>query len=123
MEDKNICILRLYSGEMIIGEWDLSDDPNNYYVIKNPRSIMMMPTMRGDLQIGLKPVCAPFNSEKLKKSLSIAKNQVMFEINYEEIDNELMNGYKSEISGIKIASTADTLAINSMPSAGGDFVL
>ena len=28
-----------------------------------------------------------------------------------EIDKELVNGYKSEISGIKIASAADTMAI------------
>ena len=35
----------------------------------------------------------------------------MFKLDQPEIDKELVNGYKSEISGIKIASAADTMAV------------
>ena len=45
-------------------------------------------------------------------------------ISQEEIDKELVNGYKSEISGIKIASVADTMAIAAnQQQGGGEFIL
>ena len=71
----------------------------------------MVPTMRGDIHIAMKPVCAPFAVKRLEKSLMVPFWQVMFKLDQSEIDKELVNGYKSEISGIKIASTADTMAI------------
>ena len=48
----------------------------------------------------------------------------MFSLSQDEIDKELVNGYKSEISGIKIASTADTMAIAAnKQQGGGEFIL
>ena len=44
--------------------------------------------------------------------------QVMFVLEEGEIDTELVNGYKSEISGIKIASAAETASINSGADGG-----
>lgn len=84
----------------------------------------MVPTMRGDVHVMMKPVCAPFSVERLKKNFTVPFSQVMFVLAPDEIDKELVNGYKSEISGIKIASVSDTMAINSSNGkGGGEFVL
>lgn len=130
MENENIVMLRLYGGEMIMGKEvprsDLSCSICDTYDLEDPRSVIMMPTMRGDLHVAMKPVCAPFMSERLKKNLSVPFAQVMFMLRQDEIDKELVNGYKSEITGIKIASVEDTMAINSSANSsnkGGEFIL
>ena len=90
----------------------------------DPRSIVMVPTMRGDIHIAMKPVCAPFAVKRLEQEIRLRSDQVMFSLSQGEIDKELVNGYKSEISGIKIASVSDTMAINSSNGkGGGEFVL
>ena len=75
----------------------------------------MMPTMAGTMSIALKPVCFPFACSRLKEKLSIEKSQVMYELSDAagEIDKELVDGYKAEVSGIKIASAAETASIAS----------
>jgi len=129
MENENVTVLRLYSGEMIIGtEEPPAGDISNFtlagYKLKNPRSIVMVPTMRGDIHIAMKPVCAPFSVKRLEESLTVPFGQVMFKLDQPEIDKELVNGYKSEISGIKIASAADAMAISANKQQGsGEFVL
>lgn len=90
----------------------------------DPRSIVMVPTMRGDIHIAMKPVCAPFAVKRLEQEIRLRSDQVMFSLSQDEIDKELVNGYKSEISGIKIASTADTMAIAAnQQQDGGEFIL
>lgn len=126
MENENIVVLRLYSGEMIIGKLNQFSDglSDRQYELEDPRSIMMVPTMRGDVHIVMKPVCSPFAVKRLEKSLTVLCDQVMFRLDQSEIDKELVNGYKSEISGIKIASAADTMAITAnQQQGGGEFVL
>lgn len=126
MENENIVVLRLYSGEMIIGKLNQFSDglSDRQYELEDPRSIMMVPTMRGDVHVVMKPVCSPFAVKRLEKSLTVQHDQVMFRLDQSEIDKELVNGYKSEISGIKIASVADTLAVTAnQPQGGGEFVL
>lgn len=128
MENENVIVLRLYSGEMLIGKERASADLSSVvqlgYDLEDPRTIVMVPTMRGDIHIAMKPVCAPFAVKRLEKSLMVPFGQVMFKLDQPEIDKELVNGYKSEISGIKIASTADTMAIASnQQQGGGEFIL
>lgn len=130
MKNNNVIVLRLYSGEMIIGVENLPDEKIASkttligYALKDPRTIMMVPTMRGDIHIAMKPVCAPFAVKRLEKDLVVPFGQVMFKLDQSEIDKELVNGYKSEISGIKIASAADTMAISAnKQQSGGEFIL
>jgi hypothetical protein len=129
-EKKEIVLIRLYNGDLIIGEKvqlrPLSCSFDTEYVLDNPRAIAVVPTMTGSVKIAMGTVCEPFRVERLKKRLVISNSQVMFALSEDEIDNELVNGYKSEISGIKIASAADTAAITSaraQNSATGDFIL
>ena len=123
MENNDVIVVRLYSGELIIGRKYQTSDPRET-VLMDPRSIVMVPTMRGDIHIAMKPVCAPFAVKRLEQEIRLRSDQVMFSLSQGEIDKELVNGYKSEISGIKIASAADTMAITSNQQRGnGEFVL
>lgn len=118
----NIILLKLFNGEMIIGEEDenacnLSCEIKTGYKLNNPRSVGIIPTMTGSVQIAMTSICAPFKVKRLKEYIYIPNEQVMFELHEDEIDNELINGYKSEISGIKIATHSDIAELNkSKPS-------
>lgn len=104
---ENISILKLYNGDYIIGSISSNDESSKTLVLNDPRSFIMMPTMSGNLQVALRPVCVPFKSSRLDKEISIRRDQVMFILNEDEIDKEVINGYRSEVTGIKMASTAD----------------
>lgn len=124
---KSIVLLKLYNGEMVIGERvadPLTEDLSVSYILDNPRAIAIMPSMSGGVKIAMGSVCEPFRVERLRKRLVVSGEQVMFELSEDEIDKELINGYKSEISGIKIATAADTAAIASPTgSTPGEFIL
>lgn len=127
-KSSEIVLLRLYNGDMIIGERynePLSCNLNFDYDLANPRAIAVMPTMSGGVKIAMGSICEPFRVERLRKRITINVSQVMFALSEDEIDKELVNGYKSEISGIKIATAADTAAINSTKGnvVPGEFII
>ena len=93
------------------------------YSLDNPREVGIMPTMTGSIQMALTSVCAPFKVKRLKDHIDIPKTQVMFNLNADEIDSELINGYKSEISGIKLATPSDMAAINTKSSNTNEFII
>lgn len=125
-EVNEIVLLKLYGGEMILGELEPSEVPLSTYIkttttLKNPRALAIVPSMTGGMKVAIGSVCEPFNVKRLKERIVIPDTQIMFQLSESEIDNELVNGYKSEVSGIKIASAAETAAMNA--NATGDFIL
>ena len=62
-------------------------------------------------------------SKKAKKHIDLNENEIMCKVGEDELSKELVNGYKSEITGIRIASAAESAAINSDSGKGGDFIL
>ena len=117
----NIILLKLFNGEMIIGEedekaWNLSCELKTGYKLSNPRSVGIIPTMTGSVQIAMTSICAPFKVTRLKEYIYIPNEQVMYELHENEIDNELINGYKSDVSGIKIATSSDMTKLNESKS-------
>lgn len=104
-----IYLLKLFNGEMIIGT---ITDENKGWTIENPRSIIMMPSMTGTIQLAITSVCSPFNVDRLKKQIIIPFANVFFMLSEDEIDNELITNYKSDISGIKLATNADINSLN-----------
>lgn len=109
-----IKMLKLYNGDFIIGEVnDELKDVDGKILVENPRSFMIIPTMSGTVQVALRPICSPFKSTRLSKSAFVRKDQIMFTLEENELDTEVVNGYKSEISGIKIATAAEAASINS----------
>lgn len=113
--EMKIEIDRLYNGEYIIGEVDNNaEKPEDTEIImKNPRLLFMVPSQTGSMSVAVKHVCFPFTSKRLKDELVINKSQVMFRLFDElgEIEKEIVDGYKSEITGIKIATAAETASI------------
>ena len=118
-----ISLIRLYAGDMILG--DVSTNEAHQLVVANPRQFRIGPSMSGHLAVSLAPICAPFKSDKISKEIVIDPKQIFFTLGEDEIDSEIVNGYKSEISGIKIATAADTAAINSTKGTAtpGEFIL
>ena len=107
---ENIVLMKLYNSEYIIGEdVGLEDDITT---LKNPQLVVMMPTMNGSMGIALKPVCFPFTSKRLKDSFEVRMSQVMYVLHDElgEIEKDIVNGYKSEVSGLKIATPEEAAA-------------
>ncbi len=119
IELEGIVIAKLFNGEYIIGEVDNAAQTDTAFLqslfvtLKNPRQIVMMPTMGGQLGMAMKPVCFPFTSKRLKDELQLPKAQVMFYLHDSlgEIEKDIINGYKAEVTGIKVASAEDTAAL------------
>ncbi len=112
--EMNIELDRLYNGEYIIGEVNGVEKPEDAEIVmKNPRQVLMIPNSMGSMSVALKPVCFPFTSKRIKDQLAISKSQVMFRLfdSLGEIEKEIVAGYKSDITGIKIATAADTASI------------
>lgn len=122
MEIGEIMLLRLYGGELLMGKnGDAADAPA--VLLEDPRLVVMVPTMRGEVQVAMRPVCAPFTSKRLEKSLSVPRLQVMFSLGRDEIGAELVNGYLSDVSGIKLASASDVTAMAGKSATAGEFSL
>lgn len=49
----------------------------------------------------------------MEKNLTVPFTQIMYTLTEDEIEKELVGGYKSEISGIKIATGGDVAVVNS----------
>lgn len=122
MDSENIVLVKLYSGDMILGKKVVGSASEPTVKLLDPRIIAIAPTMSGSIRIALGSVCEPFNVKRLKDEFSVQASQIMFELTEDEIDKELLNGYRSEISGIKIATTAETASLNGSPKPG-EFVL
>ena len=100
-----LAMLRLYGGEYVMGELDESySDSLIYMKLLNPRIFMCSPTFDGSMRAGFAPLCI-FDEKKTAETL-IHKSQVWLTIPEENLPNDIVNGYRSEISGIKIAKAA-----------------
>ena len=117
MENDKVVMLKLYNGDFMIGTIDSEAKDDSKIFLNDPRDFAIMPTMSGGIQVALRPICSPFKSNRLKKACEVRKDQILFILNEDEIDNEVVNGYKSEISGIKIASAVETASIASNSSS------
>ncbi len=118
---EEIILVKLYGGDIIIGKKSneqTSSFIQNEVVLIDPRAIVIAPTMTGDVRVAIASVSEPFKVKRLKEKLVVPKVQIMFELAEDEIDKELVNGYKSEISGIRIASAAEAASLNSKNEAG-----
>jgi len=116
-----IVLLKLYNGDYIIGETSTDCVSEGKLCLDNPRIFGIVPTMTGQVSVVFQSVC--MFSKKAKKHIDINENEIMYKVGEDELSKELINGYKSEVTGIKIASAAESAAINSDGGRGGEFVL
>lgn len=125
MTDEKVVMLKLYNGDFIIGtanSMNMSDNSVDI-ALNDPRLFMMVPTALGSVGVALRDICAPFNVPRLKKSCEFRRDQVLFVLDESEIDNEVINGYKSEVTGIKIATTADAASFASSSQPGKEIII
>lgn len=108
---ENIVLMKLYNGDYIIGE-DVGLEGDDITTLKSPRLVVMMPTMTGSMGIALKPICFPFANKRLMDSFEVHMSHVMYVLYDElgEIEKDIVNGYKSEVSGLKIATPEEAAA-------------
>lgn len=105
-----IVMLRLYGGEMVMGEVNpVQGDPGKVSLL-NPRVFAVMPSFGGQVHAGFRPV-SMFDKD-LDKEVAVSSAQVWFETPSEKIPKEIVDRYFSEVSGINIASGADIAAVS-----------
>lgn len=111
MKDK-VVMLRTLGGEFIIGFEDNSDivDANgntqstsDTYNLKDARIFNLQMTRQG-AAIAFVPIF-PFNTSKNIDKIEVYKNQVLLKVDEDLIDAEIINGYKSHISGIDLSAS------------------
>lgn len=121
-EKSKIVLVKLYCGDYIIGEESNNRVVNGKLCLDNPRIFGIAPTAVGSVGIVFQPVC--LFSSKAKKQLDINENEIMCKVDEDEINKEIVNGYKSDVTGIKIASSSESAVINGSSSLKpGEFVL
>lgn len=106
-KSEKIVVVKLFNGEFIIGKKGSLDIASGLLSLKDPRSVVIAPSMSGSVQIIIASICTPFKSKKVDELIMVPNTQIMCVIDEEDIDKELINGYLSKISGISIASAAD----------------
>ena len=121
MNQNEIVLVKLFNGDMVMGKIQTSDTLSREYRLKDPRLVVMAPTMTGDVRLLITTICAPFKVARLNEDFTIPGIQAMFVLREDEIGKELIDGYKSEVSGIEIATPSQTAAINS--NTAGEFIL
>ena len=114
MENNKAVMVKMYNGDFVMGTVDKDAIEDNATIVLNdPRNFIMAPTINGTVGVALRPMVAPFKVPRLEKAIEIRRDQVMFMLDESELDNDIVNGYKSEISGIKIASAAEAAKLAS----------
>lgn len=103
MKDK-VAIVRTVGGEYFIGTVDNDSDTN--ITLKDTRVIMsqMTPNGVGTFAAPLVPFAI-----KSPENITINKNYIICIVEEDNIVKDLLNGYKSQITGIACATTPDII--------------
>ena len=108
---EKIKIIRTIQGEYFIGEVANSDGgicETDKITLNHVRKLASQMTMNGAAAVMLIPVCIPINIKPID-TIEVPKSFVLFDIDEDNVQKELIDEYKSEISGIKIVSNANGL--------------
>lgn len=107
MNDK-IVMIRTISGEFIIGSInnvEIVGETTNDDVIKlkNSRIFNIQMTGKGAAIAFIPPF--PFSTAKIMDEIEVHKSAIIMTIEEKDIDLEIVNGYKSNISGIDLSAS------------------
>ena len=100
-----ITIIKLVSGEFIIGSISSDDKSSEDIELWNPRTIQFMASPMGQVDIRFMPIC--MFTLKEPKIMVVQRNHIIFQYDEEKIQPDLVKGYRSHISGIQVANTSD----------------
>jgi len=94
--------LKMVSGEEVLCKVNEIDEDSGVFTIESPLVLQVMPTPQGGFGLGLIPWIHSQRSGEIEVSVS----QIMC---LATPDKEVQDGYLSQISGIKIASSGIAL--------------
>lgn len=107
-------MLRLIGGEFIIACLDETsivkpdgtpeEGSGDTYKLKDARVFNLQMTMKG-AAIAFVPIF-PFSPNKNLDKIEIDKKVVLLKVDEKDIDGEILNGYKSNISGIDLSASS-----------------
>ena len=100
-----ITLIKLVSGEFIIGSISSDDKSSEDIELWNPRTIQFMASPMGQVDIRFMPIC--MFTAKEPKFITIQRTHIVFQYDEEKIQPDLVKGYRSHISGIQVANTSD----------------
>ena len=118
---KKINIYKLYSGGVIIGELDSENE--NEYVLSNPRNIAPQMTMQGYVLAMSELIPHKIITSKKIDTVNLLKSQVMIVVDETDVIKEIIDEYRSDISGIDIVSGVNTDLLKTDPPKGGDIII
>ena len=110
--NQKVVVIRTVSGEFFIGfkkeELENSNDPvntiriNMAITLTDPRNLSVVMTPQGP-RISASPI-VPFANQD-PKEISIPKSFVLAEIEEDNLNDQIVKGYKTEVSGIVVPKT------------------
>ena len=106
---EKVKLIRTMNGEYLLAMVDNDvaiDDisqTNNILHLKDVRKLSIGMSMTGEASVALVPIC-PFAINKIEE-INIDKSQIMFELDEDNIQKEIVTSYRSEISGITLAKS------------------
>jgi len=100
--EKVVC-LKLTSGEFVIGYKSEKQEFSDKITLNNLRSIFIQPTPTG-LSMGIGPFIIPM-AIKTPEEISFPNSAIICSIEEDNISKQMVDGYKSEVSGIVTASS------------------
>lgn len=106
--NNKIVMVRTISGEFIIGtindvEIVGEEQKPNVLRLKDSRIFNIQMTGKGAAIAFIPPF--PFCTTKIMADIEIDKSNIIMEVNEKDIDLEIVNGYKSNISGIDLSAS------------------
>lgn len=100
-----ITLIKLVSGEFIIGSISIDDKTSENIELSDPRTIQFMASPMGQVDIRFMPIC--MFTAKEPKSMIVQRKHIVFQYDEDNIQPDLVKGYRSHISGIQVANTSD----------------
>ncbi len=107
--EKVVC-LKLVSGEFVIGYKSEKQEFTDKITLNNLRSIFIQPTPTG-LSMGIGPFIIPM-AIKTPEEISFPNSGIICEIEEDNISKQMVDGYKSEVSGIVTSANSGIILPN-----------
>lgn len=98
---KNVVMVKTVAGEYYIG-YEKPHNGTEYVELEDARSLTMQATPRGAAL-----ACIPLVPFAIKSpdTVKISSNNILHVIEEDNINDQIVKGYKSEVSGLDLATT------------------
>jgi len=116
-----INMYKMYTGGIVIGEVVNENDDN--VTLSNPRIVSPQMTMSGYALVLTDIVPYKVLTTRKIDEVTINKMQIMVTIQEDDIIKDIINEYRSDVSGIDIVSGVNADLLKKEPTKGGDIII